>query len=1277
MPFDSVKACPWPQRIPHNRCLRPTTAVCCQWVPRQWPHQNSLCTRPAVGSILAKRQLAAGSVPLARFTCLFSTRRPSITPWHPLLAALVCIGAWAIIAVPSGQADVVLVRSTNSPAGRQRVEGTVEDYTGRELVLVDATGRRRRFKGQLVLQVEAEWTPEHVTGNEHLARGQYAQALRSFQKAAQRETRAWVRRLIAARLVEAHRELGQSAQACELFIELVQADPDTPWFEVAPLAWLPANPAPQLEERARKWLQDDDRPIALLLAASHLLQTASHEGAVARLETLAQSEDPRYRALARAQLWRAGLARVSPEQADRWSFEAEAFPTCALPGVAVVLARAHAAHKQYQAAALWGLRGALLHPAHALLAAEGLWQAGTALEKLGEPRAAARVLAELCHRFPNSRLARPASERLRNLDPELAAIPHTMVRSVAGASSPDAPAGRASTYPTAVELAPPEDGAAQFALLAGALRERRLHSILAWYADWLAVHLPANHPRLAELVCEHSRSLVDQALESPPDGRASLWQQAATAVHEFAKKHPDHPRLTLVELQAGLVELAQGELGREEALAAGATEAAEEVRARLRESIRLLQTAANHVQKLIRSQPRNQQAAFSTRELLALGQNIAFQLARAYRNQGLAYPPDSADRVNALQQAQELLGPLAQLETEHALAWPARLDEIQVLRLLGDLEQADARLALVMKAELPERLRQAAQAEALRLALAHGDLHQAISLAEATTAQRGPPAPDLLLALLEVWLAAWQQASEQKAAGDPLQAEGAPEQPADVATQRFRDQAAAMVQAMGQYGPYWSRRAEALLAHRARHLAATGDAELVRHAAAGLFRKGQIDQALEALAQARDAAMAAGDPAAAFEAAFMAAAMLESVTRNSEASALYRSAALTDTQNAKAAKAHLQAVYLVAHTSTGSQDAGATRALLEEHLRTWPEAPTAMQARVWLGRLHELAEAWYDAVAVYQQVPLDDRLGPEALAGAVRAYESLLAQSVQQGKDVSDVAATAGDHFASLVQGGKGTFPDEWSPAQREAAMAAARLWLLYSKQRYRQAERLLLAGLNGSPPPPAEWQAAAQGWLVFALAAQGERARAQEHLAQLSHSSSRELVELVLAVDPLLAAATQRVQRELALLQLALFEHLGARLSELADHEQAALAICHLRALLAAEDGQAALAEAQRIAEAWPDAGKVQEACALLLTDSLQPELVRLAAGRWQGIAARLSPGTDRWARANYYLALTWERLGQKKKAAALARYVQRLYPAAGSEELRAQYAALLKRCH
>lgn len=1185
----------------------------------------------------------------------------------------------ASVLASSGLADVVLLRSASSPAGRQRVVGTIEEYTGRELVLVDAAGKRRRFKGQQVMHIEATWTPDHVAANEHLARGQYAQAVRSLQSAARSESRPWVRRLIVARLVEAYRELGQFLQACELYIELVEADPETPWFGVAPLAWLPGNPSPQLEERAQKWLQDDARSAAVLLAASHLLQTASHERAVARLETLAEAQDARYRALARAQLWRVALHKAGPEQLERWSLQAEEFPSCAVAGAAIVLSRAYAAQKHYQAAALWGLRAAVLYPDHASLAAEGLWQAGTALDKAGDGRLAARVLAELLVRFPEHRLTGPALERLRELDPELAASPEIVL---CGGGQPgaamDRPVGSQAPSPTALDVNATAGDAARFAPLAAALRARRLHALVAWYAAWLAERLHAGDLRQLELVCERSRSLIDQALETRPDARASLWQQAAAAVQEFVRSQPKHPRAVLAQIQAGLVELTRGEVEREELLAAGAAQATEEVRARLREAIRLLRAAEEQVQKLLRSPPpQSSETALSTRELMALSQHIAFQLARAYRNQALAYGPDSADRINALRQAQELLAPLAQLEPDHPLAWAARLDEIQCLRLLGDLEQALGRLALLQKAETPEAVRHAAQAEALRLALASDKLDQALSLAESVTQQGTRLVPDLALALLEVWLAAWQRsAAGQPMANTPPQQAGASRSAEAALAQELRNRAAALVQAMGQHGPYWSRRAEALLAGSAGNLAAAGDAELVRRAAAGLFRKGQVDQALEALSQARDAALAAGDAAAAFDAGFMAAAMLESSGRNAEAATQYRAAALAAPEHPRAAEAHLQAVYLSARSPAHADQPQQYQALLEEHLRLWPDATTAMQARVWLGRLHELGGLWREAVAAYERVPLDDRLGGEAIAGAARAYHSLLAQEAQQGMDVRGLAAAAGEHFARLVEPVNGTLPDQWSSAQREAALAAARLWLLYTRDHHRQAERLLSAAMNGPPPPAPQWQAAAQGWLVLALAAQGQRARAQELVGQLEQSAPEQLSALVLAIDPLLAAADAEVRGELASLQVALLQQLGTHSTELPEHEQAALALCRLRAVLAAEDARAALAEAQHIATAWPDAGKVQEACALLLTHSQRPELMQFAARRWQEIAARLAPGSARWVKANYYLALTWERLGQKRKAATLARYVQRLYPDAGDHEVRAQYAALLQRC-
>ena len=76
-------------------------------------------------------------------------------------------------------------------------------------------------------------------------------------------------------------------------------------------------------------------------------------------------------------------------------------------------------------------------------------------------------------------------------------------------------------------------------------------------------------------------------------------------------------------------------------------------------------------------------------ELVSLQNNVQFQLARAFRNRALCYPPRSADRVAALNQAIQQLGkPLQQLAQDDLLAWEIRIDQVTCLRLLENLAPA-------------------------------------------------------------------------------------------------------------------------------------------------------------------------------------------------------------------------------------------------------------------------------------------------------------------------------------------------------------------------------------------------------------------------------------------------------------------------------------------------------------------------------------------------------------------------------------------------------------
>ena len=103
--------------------------------------------------------------------------------------------------------------------------------------------------------------------------------------------------------------------------------------------------------------------------------------------------------------------------------------------------------------------------------------------------------------------------------------------------------------------------------------------------------------------------------------------------------------------------------------------------------------------------------------MLSLQTNARFELARGLRNQGLCYPSQSADRINALSQAVELLSAVAEQELEPPLSWQVREEEIACRRLLGDFATAERQLSAWERIE-PSGPALSRCAERIRLALA-------------------------------------------------------------------------------------------------------------------------------------------------------------------------------------------------------------------------------------------------------------------------------------------------------------------------------------------------------------------------------------------------------------------------------------------------------------------------------------------------------------------------------------------------------------------------------
>ncbi|HEV3007088.1 MAG TPA: hypothetical protein VGX78_21635, partial [Pirellulales bacterium] len=168
--------------------------------------------------------------------------------------------------------DVVVLTSPTNARARTRIAGRVVNYDANQVVIETNDGRALKRPGGLVVEIESRWSPAQTAGDGHYARHEFREALAEYDTALRKEQRRWVQRMIVARMVVCHRELGRLDAAGTRFLNLVRDDPDTPYFDAIPLTWLPGEPSPALEQAARQWLAGDS-PVANLLGASHLLST--------------------------------------------------------------------------------------------------------------------------------------------------------------------------------------------------------------------------------------------------------------------------------------------------------------------------------------------------------------------------------------------------------------------------------------------------------------------------------------------------------------------------------------------------------------------------------------------------------------------------------------------------------------------------------------------------------------------------------------------------------------------------------------------------------------------------------------------------------------------------------------------------------------------------------------------------------------------------------------------------------------------------------------------
>ncbi len=804
-------------------------------------------------------------------------------------------------------------------------------------------------------------------------------------------------------------------------------------------------------------------------------------------------------------------------------------------------------------------------------------------------------------------------------------------------------------------------------LFLSGLRQRGLHQLAERYCRQRLKRADLTPSQRAELTMELSRTLAEQAAGSSPELRGPLWEQALAVTDQLAAEEPSNPRLALVRFQAALVVLARGELARQEAqFVADGQALLEEARTHLRAAIKQLRQIAEDLQSLLRAGGATTGPApggLSADELLVLEKTVAFELARALRNQALCYPPGSADRANSLSQAIKLLGPLARSELDGSLRFRSAIDLCACYRLAGDLAAAREQLGVLLKQQWPPAAVLRLRAEQIRLAMDASRLDEALEVLSAGRTIDGQTSAELDLAFLEAYLAVWRAAAAEK------------NQPA---AEQWQAKIAQMLQIIESlYSPYWKRRADLLVAGSIRAAPERVDLAMLVRAAESAFRSGRHDDALADYDRAAELAAAQGLSQRAFELRYIAATIEHQRNRHRPAMNRYRQLALDHPDIPQAAQAHLLAIHHAGQLAKqNAQMVDQFAALLEEHVKLWPQADSADDARRRLAQLHQLQRDWPAAIDLLKQV---QRTAPDyhAVLQAVEScYRSWAAEGQPGGRSQAELMREAAGWFQQVAVAQSHQQDRTLGPIEQFAVLAAARALLHVSLADYQAARDLLVAALAAGCSAPKQWTCSVRTLLVLAQAGCGDVGGASNTLAALDGMPTDELLATIEGLSRLTARSAPALRKRLAQIQLQALEKLPTSGKPLGPQQRIRTERLRAQALADAGRTDEAVRAFRALLANNADDLYLQQAMAEALLSRDDTDSLHQSLALWRMVEKKSPAGSSHWFAAQYAIATINQRLGDPRQAIKLIDFLESLYPQMGGPEMKAKFAELRRHC-
>ena len=841
--------------------------------------------------------------------------------------------------------------------------------------------------------------------------------------------------------------------------------------------------------------------------------------------------------------------------------------------------------------------------------------------------------------------------------------------------------------------------------------------------------------QLAEWYVELIRVLSERALLTNGPEQATLWQQVEKLRDDYAKAHPDSPWQVLLDYQWAVGQLSRGEqlvLLAEDASGSatdaenGKMQAARKV---LRHVIEQLETLAETLQNTTSTataRPRSkskksEDTALSSDgltlwEAVLLQDKIRFQLLRAFQIQGETYPPQSVDRTNAIQQALQQVKTLSVLPSDSPLLLNVRLNEITCLRLLEDVTQAKKRIETMELHTLPKQASLRLTAEKIQLAILQGNLADGLqliaSLPPSTLGQCG----ELDCAILELHLARWAQALEQK---DDTEAE------------KWKQQSHAVLSSIRRRGtPWWIRKAEILFQRSLAATAANGDLTVLLLRTESACRTGDLELAIPACELLWQKATEQKDAQTALKGSTALASLAYREKNLPLAIQWFRKPAKAFPQESDALKNHHYAIALAAKevqqalqangseelppadssqpnsTPAGSTQAGSPQsetqpapsaeqastealtkaldtyeALLIEHVRQFQKTdPEILSTLNQLENLLKLRKKWNSAVDVAMiiaaKTPANTAARTQALSQAMTAWDVYL----------RDLAEQKSDKLPTAIQGAlKWGRNQELTPAQ---TLKLAEWQLNYTPDSTLEAAQLLQNLLDAEENAQTahvmtdEERSSALCLLILAKISQGSSEDLPQLLRDAAGTSAGQtdaLLTICRRMNRLMnQQPTPEARRKLAEMELQVLDILEKDQAKLPAKTREELDQIAAEAFLLTDHRAEAFARYEKMARQFPNRRDIQTTWARLLeeegTRTNDATALQRALEQWREIEKRTQKQSPEWFEAKYHVAFLYMKTGKTENTVKIVKTLRALYPEMGGVEWKAKFEELLQ---